>query len=124
MALRERVYSILVEANGGDEHMTSLGASECLYNAGLGLRYVQVRIRLGCPLLLRQRRTMYVKGCESAAVLVCLLLVQYCRLRGRSNQIFGEGLVSLFYTIVVLSGPPPENHANRDGLWGERWGRF
>ncbi|CAN0314494.1 unnamed protein product [Ectocarpus sp. 12 AP-2014] len=42
MALRERVYSILVEANGGDEHMTSLGASECLYNAGLGLRYVQV----------------------------------------------------------------------------------
>lgn len=49
MALRERVYSILVEANGGDERMTSLGASECLYNAGLGLRYVQVRNMVGVP---------------------------------------------------------------------------
>lgn len=42
MALRERVHGILLAANGGDEHMIASGVSECLYNAGLGLRYVQV----------------------------------------------------------------------------------
>lgn len=53
MALRERVYGILLEANGGDERMTSPGASECLYKAGLGLRYVQVSQL--CPTLLLQK---------------------------------------------------------------------
>lgn len=97
MALRERVYSILVEANGGDERMTSLGASECLYNAGLGLRYVQVRDLVGCRLLLRQRRAMCVKGCESAAMLVRLLLVLYFRLRASSNQVLREASLTLLH---------------------------
>lgn len=42
MALRERVHGILLAANGGDERMIVSGVSECLYHAGLGLRYVQV----------------------------------------------------------------------------------
>ncbi|CAM9106027.1 unnamed protein product [Pylaiella littoralis] len=42
IALRERVHGILLEANGGDSHMTSSEASDFLYKAGLGLRYVQV----------------------------------------------------------------------------------
>ena len=40
--LRQRVHGILLESNGGNERMTPSGASETLYNAGLGLRYVQV----------------------------------------------------------------------------------
>lgn len=41
VALRERVHGILLEASSGGERMTSSAASECLYGAGLGLRYVQ-----------------------------------------------------------------------------------
>ncbi len=41
-ALRERVHGILLTSNGGNERMTPSAASEILYNAGLGLRYVQV----------------------------------------------------------------------------------
>lgn len=41
MALRERVHGILLQANDSGEDMTSSAASECLYGAGLGLRYVQ-----------------------------------------------------------------------------------
>lgn len=41
-ALIERVRKILLEANGQNERLTSSAASECLANAGLGLRFVQV----------------------------------------------------------------------------------
>ena len=43
VALSERVHGILLAANGGEERMIATEVSECLYNAGLGLRYVQVR---------------------------------------------------------------------------------
>eukprot|EP00752_Nemacystus_decipiens_P005237 g4753.t1 len=42
VALSERVYDILLAANGGEERMVASDASDCLYRAGLGLRYVQV----------------------------------------------------------------------------------
>ncbi|CAM9894252.1 unnamed protein product, partial [Hapterophycus canaliculatus] len=40
MALRERVHGILLNANGSNDGMTSSAASDYLYGAGLGLRYV------------------------------------------------------------------------------------
>lgn len=45
MILRERVHGILLAASVGQERITASKVSECLYNAGLGLRYVQVN---GC----------------------------------------------------------------------------
>lgn len=66
MALRERVHGILLAANGGEERMVASGVSECLYNAGLGLRYVQVS---GCGITQEDEsmRCILVAGVPSTA---------------------------------------------------------
>lgn len=42
MVLSERIRDLLLKANGNEERLPAAVASECLLNAGLGLRFVQV----------------------------------------------------------------------------------
>lgn len=42
VTLREHVHGLLLKANGNNKHLVSSAASDCLLNAGLGLRFVQV----------------------------------------------------------------------------------
>lgn len=42
MVLSERIRNLLLKANGDEERLPAAVASECLLNAGLGLRFVQV----------------------------------------------------------------------------------
>ena len=42
MVLSERVHDLLLKANGNKIRLSAAAASECLLNAGLGLRFVQV----------------------------------------------------------------------------------
>lgn len=42
IVLSERIRNLLLNANGNEERLPAAVASECLLNAGLGLRFVQV----------------------------------------------------------------------------------
>ncbi|CAM9731190.1 unnamed protein product [Scytosiphon promiscuus] len=90
MALRERVHGILLQVDGGGEGMTPSAASECLYDAGLGLRYVSA---IMSAVTAREDGMVAVKEVADAVAGVMCALKQ---LERRQHQSAEDATVSEF----------------------------